>query len=91
MPAVLFHTLIIGYKPQQWPKQNKNKREIKNQKNHKQNDLTRNFRFSPPFWQQVPKTRREKKAQESISSRRRIGRRIGCVVGKEGPHHVFLE
>jgi hypothetical protein len=33
----------------------------------------------------------EKKAHESISSRRRIGRRIGSVVGKEGPHHVFLE
>jgi hypothetical protein len=26
MPAVLFHALIRGYKPQQWPKQN-NKQE----------------------------------------------------------------
>jgi hypothetical protein len=84
MPTALFHPLIRGYKPQQWPKQN-DKQE--------RNKEPKEFRFSPPFWQQVPKKQgeSEKKAQESISSRRRIGRRIGSVVGKEGPHHVFLE
>jgi plasmid maintenance system antidote protein VapI len=40
------------------------------------NRMTRNFGFSPPFWQQVPKTKRETWIHESISSRRRIGRRI---------------
>jgi plasmid maintenance system antidote protein VapI len=41
------------------------------------NRMTRNFGFSPPFWQQVPKTKREReRTHESISSRRRIGWRI---------------
>jgi hypothetical protein len=46
IPAFLFHTLITGSKPQQW-KKTIIKRKIKNQKNHKQNDLTRNLDFSP--------------------------------------------
>jgi plasmid maintenance system antidote protein VapI len=44
------------------------------------NRMTRNFGFSPPFWQQVPKTKRETWIHESISSRRRIGQRIGWRV-----------
>jgi hypothetical protein len=48
--------------------------------------------FLPLFGSKYQKRReREKKTHESISSRRRIGRRIWCVVGKESPHHVFLE
>jgi hypothetical protein len=55
--------------------------------------MTRNLDFLPLFGSKYPKKRgeSEKKAHESISSRRRIGRMIGCVVGKESPHHVFLE
>jgi hypothetical protein len=54
--------------------------------------MTRNLDFLPLFGSKYQKQRgREKKTHESISSRRRIGRRIGCVVGKEGLHHVFLE
>jgi hypothetical protein len=46
----------------------KNKNNPKeNRKNHKLE-----VGFSPPFWQQVPKTERETRIQESISSRRRI-------------------
>jgi hypothetical protein len=54
--------------------------------------------FLPLFGNKYQKRRereREKRTHESISSRRRIGRRIWwrvwCVVREEGPHHVFLE
>jgi hypothetical protein len=43
------------------------KTEKENRKNHKLE-----VGFSPPFWQQVPKTKRETRIHESISSRRRI-------------------
>jgi hypothetical protein len=50
--------MIRGYKPQQWPKQ---KTIIKKKyiTERTTNRMTRNFGFSPPFWQQVPKTKRE--------------------------------
>jgi hypothetical protein len=48
--------------------------------------------FLPLFGNKYQKRReREKRTHESISSRRRIGRRIWCVLGEESPHHVFLE
>jgi plasmid maintenance system antidote protein VapI len=68
--------MIRGYKPQLWPKQKLIKKKYITERTT--NRMTRNFGFSPPFWQQVPKTKREreKRTHESISSRRRIGRRI---------------
>jgi hypothetical protein len=77
MPTVLLHPLIKGYKPQQWPKNKNNKQERNKEPKEQKNDLARDFRFSPSFWQQVLKTRREReRSHESIPSRRRIGWRI---------------
>jgi hypothetical protein len=90
-PAVLFHTIIRGYKPQQWPKQNNNQKRNTEPK-EPQIEWLEILDFLPLFGSKYQKRREwEKKTHESISSRTRIWRRIWCVVGKESPHHVFLE
>jgi hypothetical protein len=75
-PTILFHTIIRGYKPQQWPKQN-NKQKRNTEPKEPQNNLTRNLDFLPLFGSKYQKRREwEEKIHESISSGRRIGWRI---------------
>jgi hypothetical protein len=63
--------MIRGYKPQQWPKQKNNPKELHNRKNHKQND-EKFWIFSPFLATSTKNEKRETRIHESISSRRRI-------------------
>jgi hypothetical protein len=53
--------MIRGYKPQQWPKQKIIKKKYITERTT--NRMTRNFGFSLPFWQQVPKNK-EREGEE---------------------------
>jgi hypothetical protein len=48
------------YKPQQWPKTKIIQKKEKKRKNHKLE-----VGCSPPFWQQVPKTERERQGYKN--------------------------